>query len=118
MGRRSWQIVSWPAPYLPGTCDRSLTTYFTEMGTLLGVPKVECDCAQANQLEGLLGPTSPYRGFRGGSPLNNHLAEFTGTRSVVFLDEFDKTKTEVREALLKVMDTGKSEVGGHFLAMS
>lgn len=38
--------------------------------------------------------------------MNNFLAEHTGKRSIVFLDEFEKTTDEVRQALLLPLDLG------------
>lgn len=53
-----------------------------------------------------IGPKFPYYGHMEGSPLNNHLAQHSGDRSIVFLDEFEKTYEEVRNALLLVLDSG------------
>lgn len=36
----------------------------------------------------------------------NYLASHGGQRCVIFLDELDKTKQEVRESLLTILDTG------------
>jgi DNA polymerase III delta prime subunit len=39
-----------------------------------------------------------------GSRLNNHLSQNSGSSSVAFLDEFDKTTTEICHALLTTME--------------
>ena len=56
---------------------------------------------------GLFGARAGYVGNVKVSQLNNHLATCSSQRSVVFLDEFDKTEKEVHNSLLLVLDSGE-----------
>lgn len=78
-----------------------------QMGELLSAEIKVIDCTEMKYETDLLGPKAPYRGHEAGSPLNNHLANGHGKRTVVFLDEFDKSTEEVRQSLLIVLDQGK-----------
>ena len=78
------------------------------MGELLSL-ELECiDCTELRYETDLFGPKKPYIGHEAGSPLNNFLTRLSGRRSLVFLDEFEKTTREVRNALLIPFDEGKS----------
>ena len=89
-----------------GPSGHGKTELATQMGHSLNVLWIDIDCAQTSTEFGLLGSTSGYASNAEGSQLNNFLAAQANKRCVVFLDEFDKTKDKVREALLKVTDTG------------
>jgi ATP-dependent Clp protease ATP-binding subunit ClpB len=89
-----------------GPSGHGKTELATQMGHLLNVPWIDIDCAQTSTEFGLLGSTPGYVSSAEGSRLNNFLAGNANKRCVVFLDEFDKTTSKVREALLKVTDTG------------
>ena len=91
-----------------GLSGHGKTELARQMGQLLKMPRLEIDCAQTKTEFGLLGSVTGYASNRYGSPLNNFMAEHTAQPCLVFLDEFDKTDQGVREALLKVMDTGGS----------
>jgi len=56
----------------------------------------------------LFGPKKPMSGWEIGSPLNSHRAQHDAKRSIVFLDEIEKTTDEVRNALLLVLERGKA----------
>lgn len=77
-----------------------------QMGELLSTSIIMIDCTEMRTETDLFGPKAPYRGHEAGSALNNHLAKEHGNRTVVFLDEFDKTTEEVRQSLLIVFDQG------------
>ena len=79
-----------------------------QMGGLLSAEMIVIDCTEMQHETDLFGPKSSYYGSAVGSPLNNHLANEHGKRTVVFLDEFDKTTEEVRQSLLIVFDQGGS----------
>ena len=64
------------------------------MGGLLSLELIIVDCNMMQHDTDLFGPWHPYIGSEDGTQLNNHLAEWDGKRTVVFLDEFDKKKTE------------------------
>lgn len=76
------------------------------MGELLSANILVIDCIEMRYETDLFGPKHPYHGSEVGSPLNNHLANEGGKRSVVFLDEFDKSTEEVRQSLLILFDQG------------
>lgn len=79
-----------------------------KMGELLSAKIFAADCTEMRHETDVFGPKFPYQGWEAGSPLNNFLSNEQGKRSVVFLDEFDKTTVEVRQALLTTFDDGKS----------
>ncbi|KAF3913732.1 hypothetical protein AA313_de0206524 [Arthrobotrys entomopaga] len=54
------------------------------------------------------GPHAPYNGCEQGSPLNNFLVANSGKRSIVFLDEIEKTSREILNALLVPFERGAS----------
>ncbi|KAJ4403523.1 hypothetical protein N0V85_005077 [Neurospora sp. IMI 360204] len=58
------------------------------------------DCTNMHSKYDLWGPVKPYAGYKDGSKLNNFLAEHSGRRSIVFLDEFEKMDQEIRNTLL------------------
>jgi ATP-dependent Clp protease ATP-binding subunit ClpA len=76
------------------------------MGELLGLD-IQCvDCTEMKHETDLFGPKRPYIGHELGSPLNNFLAQNSGKRCIVFLDEFEKTTREVQNALLVPFSEG------------
>lgn len=77
-----------------------------QMGELLSTEIIVIDCTEMKYETDLFGPKAPYIGHEVGSPLNNHLANEHRKRTVVFLDEFDKTTEEVRRSLLIVFEKG------------
>lgn len=78
-----------------------------QLGSLLSTECREIDCTQIQRISDLLGPKPPFVGHEEGSPLNNFLAKCTGNRSIVFLEEFDKTTKEVQQAMLLLFESGK-----------
>ena len=108
-----WLFVEPPQQIPPlvlafaGLSGHGKTELASQLGDLLRSPFIDIDCAQTDTVFTLLGPTAGYQDHDTGSPLNNFLAESANRRGVVFLDEYDKTQPEVRDALLKVMDNGK-----------
>jgi hypothetical protein len=89
-----------------GASGHGKTELATAMGDLLSVKSTIIDMASCRNVWGLLGPTAGFSGSPEGSKLNNFLAANNGKRSVVFLDEFDKTEQGVREALLLLTQNG------------
>lgn len=80
------------------------------MGKLLSANTFTADCTEMRHETDVFGPKFPYQGWEGGSPLNNFLSAEQNKRSVVFLDEFDKTTAEVWQALLTTFDDGKCRI--------
>lgn len=91
-----------------GPSGHGKTELARQMGELLSTGVVVIDCTEMRHESDLFGPKPPYCGHEAGSALNNHLANEHGKRSVVFLDEFDKTAEEVRQSLLIAFDQGTS----------
>lgn len=89
-----------------GPSGHGKTELACRMGALLSLDIHHVDCTAMKHETDIFGPKYPYRGYDIGSPLNNFLDEHTGGRSVVFLDEFDKTTDEVRKAMLLTLDSG------------
>ncbi|SMY21909.1 unnamed protein product [Zymoseptoria tritici ST99CH_1A5] len=89
-----------------GLSGHGKTELASQLGSLLSSDFIDIDCAQTSTLWTLLGPTGGYQDHQLGSPLNNFLARCGGKRAVVFLDEYDKTEKDVRDALLTVMASG------------
>ena len=92
---------------LTGLSGHGKTELAKQMGDLLSVSIHISNCSSMTHASDLLGPQSPFQGFKQGSLLNNHLSDHAGQRNIVFLDEFDKTTDEVRKSLLVLFDEGK-----------
>ncbi|KAK3707710.1 hypothetical protein LTR37_011887 [Vermiconidia calcicola] len=90
-----------------GLSGHGKTELAKQMGALLNIPMTVIDCAQMHSGTALFGSRLGYAGNSHGSQLNNHLAENSSMRSVVFMDEFDKTDKEVHNSLLLVLDSGE-----------
>ena len=91
---------------LTGPSGHGKTELAKQMGELLSLRLHRVDCAEMRFETDMFGPKAPYANYQVGSPLNNHLAEFADKKSVVFLDEFDKTTADVRKALLLLFESG------------
>ena len=76
------------------------------IGNRLSLEITVIDCTMMQPDTDIFGLWAPYRGSDKGSPLNNHLAKWDGKRSVVFLDEFDKTTKDARQAMLLLFESG------------
>ena len=89
-----------------GLSGHGKTELARRMGDLLSLILILIDCTTMQHDTDLFGPWHPYHGAKEGSQLNNHLAEWDGERSVVFLDEFDKTTNDVRKSMLLLFESG------------
>lgn len=92
--------------FFTGPSGHGKTELARRMGGLLSLELIVVDCTMMKLNTDLLGPWPAYQGWEMGSQLNNHLAEWDGKRTVVFLDEFDKTTDEVRMAMLLLFESG------------
>ncbi|KAK5136796.1 hypothetical protein LTR08_002092 [Meristemomyces frigidus] len=90
-----------------GLSGHGKTELAKQMGALLKVSTTVVDCAQMRSDTGLFGARIGYANNQRGSQLNNFISDHDGERSVVFLDEFDKTELEVRNSLLLLLDSGE-----------
>ena len=91
---------------LTGPSGHGKTELAKQMGELLSLRLHRVDCAEMRFETDMFGPKAPYANYQVGSPLNNHLAEHADKKTVVFLDEFDKTTADVRKALLLLFESG------------
>ena len=87
-----------------GPSGHGKTELASSLGSLLSVPFLAVDCSVLHHSTDLLGPHPGYEGWAKGSPLSAHLAEHTGQRNVIFLDEFDKTTEDVRQSMLLLFE--------------
>lgn len=90
-----------------GLSGHGKTELATQLHHLLGADLLNVDISKIANAYGLFGFPRGYVGGEEGSRFNNFLAGRQQQKSVIFLDEFDKTKQEVRSALLTVLETGK-----------
>lgn len=65
------------------------------------------DCTIFKQDNELFGPRPPFSGHEDGSTLNNFLVSKAGKRSIVFMDEFEKTGKEIHNTLLLPFQDGQ-----------
>ncbi len=90
-----------------GPSGHGKTELARQMGRVLSLDIEVVDCAQMKRDTEIFGPRMGYSGYENGAALNNFLANHNGRQSVVFLDEFDKSSDEVREAMLLLFDSGE-----------
>lgn len=90
-----------------GPSGHGKTELARRLGYLMSLELEVVDCTVVNREIELFGPRHPYMNADAGSSLNNFLAQNSGKRSIVFLDEFEKTTKEIHSALLLPFDNGK-----------
>lgn len=95
-----------------GPSGHGKTELARRLGHLLSLDLEVVDCTIFSRESELFGPRHPYVGADRGSPLNNFLAKNSGERCIVFLDEFEKTTTDIHQALLLPFDNGTSSEFG------
>ena len=91
---------------LTGMSGHGKTELAKRMGNLLSLAIHRVDMTEMKHETDLFGPKKPYYGHQIGTVLNNFLATHSGKRCVVFLDEFEKTTNEVRQAMLLLLESG------------
>lgn len=89
-----------------GLSGHGKTELARRMGDLLSLDTLRIDCTEMNREEDMLGWKGAFQTSDEGTPLNNYLAKWTGQRTVIFLDEFDKTTDAVRKSLLLPFEDG------------
>ena len=89
-----------------GPSGHGKTELAKQMGDLLSLDLLSVDCTEMQEETDMFGPKPPYQGWEKGSRLNNYLAHKAGQRSIVFLDELEKTTEEVRNAMLLPFESG------------
>ncbi|KAL8817298.1 MAG: hypothetical protein Q9191_008173 [Dirinaria sp. TL-2023a] len=89
-----------------GASGHGKTELAKRMGLLLSLDIHIVDCTEMMHETDIFGPKAPYEDYEIGSKLNNFLAEHSGKRAVVFLDEFEKTTAAVHMSLLLPFESG------------
>jgi hypothetical protein len=93
-----------------GPSGHGKTELARKLGHLLSLALEVVDCTIFNREMELFGAREPYVGSEKGSPLNNFLAINAGKRCIVFLDEFEKTTSDIHKALLLPFDNGMIKI--------
>ena len=94
-----------------GPSGHGKTELARRLGSLLSLELEVVDCTIFNREIELFGPRQPYVGWDKGSRLNNFLANNHEKRCIVFLDEFEKTNSEIHKTLLLPFDNGRLGAG-------
>ncbi|KAI0425685.1 P-loop containing nucleoside triphosphate hydrolase protein [Xylaria sp. FL1042] len=92
-----------------GPSGHGKTELARRMGHLLHLDLEVVDCTIVKREIELFGPREPYVAAEKGSSINNFLANHSGQRCIVFLDEFEKTTSDIHQALLLPFDNGEYE---------
>ncbi|KAI0532320.1 P-loop containing nucleoside triphosphate hydrolase protein [Xylaria digitata] len=90
-----------------GPSGHGKTELARKLGDLMSLELHTVDCTMVTKELELFGPKPPFSDYAAGTPLNNFLSRKSGATSVVFLDEFEKTSDDVRNALLIPFDQGE-----------
>jgi hypothetical protein len=101
-----------------GPSGHGKTELARKLGHLLSLELEVVDCTIFNREMELFGPREPYVGSEKGSPLNNFLANNSGKRCIVFLDEFEKTTSDIHKSLLLPFDNGRIKLRFDFETIS
>ena len=99
-----------------GPSGHGKTELARRLGALLSLELEVVDCTIFNRETELFGPRQPYVGWDKGSRLNNFLANNHGKRCIVFLDEFEKTNSDIHKTLLVPFDNGKLDAAVIFIS--
>ncbi|KAI8946839.1 P-loop containing nucleoside triphosphate hydrolase protein [Xylaria longipes] len=90
-----------------GPSGHGKTEIARSLGKLISTDIKTIDCTTFTREVELFGPRPPFHGCEFGSPLNNFLAANSGRRSIVFMDEFEKTNESIHNTLLIPFDQGE-----------
>ncbi|KAI2470818.1 P-loop containing nucleoside triphosphate hydrolase protein [Annulohypoxylon bovei var. microspora] len=92
-----------------GPSGHGKTELARKFGELVSLDLQVVDCTIFKHDNELFGPRPPYEGHKDGSPLNNFLVGQNGKRSIVFMDEFEKTSKDIHNTLLLPFQDGRYE---------
>jgi len=95
--------------WLEGPSGHGKTEVGRRLGDLLSLKMLVVDMTQIKHETDLFGPYSPYVGYEKGSPLNNFLADNSGRKAIVMLDEIEKSGSKIMDANLIVFDEGTKQ---------
>lgn len=90
-----------------GPSGHGKTELARRLGHLLSLDLEVVDCTIVKNEHDLFGARHPYKEAEKGTPLNNFLKDHEDKRCIVFLDEFEKTTTDIHQALLLPFDNGE-----------
>ncbi|KAI1141992.1 P-loop containing nucleoside triphosphate hydrolase protein [Hypoxylon sp. FL0543] len=77
-----------------------------KLAYLLSLDVQKVDCTNLNGYDEIFGLKRPGQDYTVGSPLNDFLASKSKERSIVYMDEFDKTTQEIHKELVVPFDRG------------
>jgi hypothetical protein len=100
-----------PEPLLlafSGPAGHGKTELAERLEDMFSAESTTVNCAGVRTVFGLFGAEAGHGGHDTGTTLNNFLVENDSRRSLVFLDEFDKTEQAVIDALLRICEKGES----------
>jgi AAA domain (dynein-related subfamily) len=90
-----------------GPSGHGKTELARRLGYLMTLELEVVDCTVVRREIELFGGRHPYVNAEQGTSLNNFLVRNSGKRCIVFLDEFEKTTSEIHQALLLPFDNGQ-----------
>ncbi|TRX88210.1 hypothetical protein FHL15_010899 [Xylaria flabelliformis] len=97
------------------TAGHGKTEIARRLGELMSTDMRTIDCTTFKEEVELFGPRPPYQNYKFGSPLNNFLAFYSGERSIVFMDEFEKTTKDIHNTLLIPFDQATNKFDDYIL---
>ena len=89
---------------IAGPSGHGKTELGRQMGELIYLDMIVTDMTQMRFDTDLFGPKAPYVAHKRGSMLNNFLADHSGKRAVVMLDEIDRAGPKLVDSLLIMLD--------------
>ncbi|KAI1464575.1 P-loop containing nucleoside triphosphate hydrolase protein [Daldinia caldariorum] len=92
-----------------GPSGHGKTELAKKFGELMSLELEEVDCTIFDKDMELFGPRPGIQGSEDGTKLNNFLARKSGQRSIIFMDEFEKTSEEIHNTLLLPFQDGRYE---------
>lgn len=90
-----------------GPSGHGKTELARKLGELMELEMEVVDCTNKDDQTDMFGARAPFLMSMLGSPLNNFLARKSAERSIVFLDEFEKTSKDIHQALLLPFHSGE-----------
>ncbi|CAJ2513963.1 Uu.00g020820.m01.CDS01 [Anthostomella pinea] len=92
-----------------GPSGHGKTELAQKFGEMMSLEMHKVDCTIFSQENELFGPRKPFQGWEEGSPLNSFIAQKSGSRHIIFMDEFEKTSEAIHNTLLLPFQDGQYE---------